>query len=58
MADEEGFEPPLRDYRKHDFESRAFSLSATHPSKLRNTTSKINIHLLKANIKFCKFFLA
>ncbi len=31
LADEEGFEPPLRDYRKHDFESRAFSLSATHP---------------------------
>lgn len=31
MADEEGFEPPLRDYRKHDFESRAFSRSATHP---------------------------
>ena len=34
MAEKEGFEPSLRDYRKHDFESCAFSHSATSPNSL------------------------
>ena len=54
MADEEGFEPPLRCYRKHDFESRAFSHSATHPQIYLMNTS-IKIKCLNMQVFFSKY---
>jgi len=42
MAEGEGFEPPVRSSRTHDFESRAFNHSATPPWNV----SQVGFHVI------------